>query len=815
MTLDGYDGGEIYAEKSLAIVVTTGSNNKVTSANGNAITSKGALVIGGSGFLEVNGAGGSFDSAIYSATGVTISYTNLVAKAGGYGVQCYNGAVVITDARVLASGSQYTIFSALDMTIGTGKYLEQDFSSSGVYFNNGSTLIKNGGVSNEAVPSLKIDGASVNASENASGNGWFWIAELLYLNLNGYDGGFIYCDGNLDIELAGESVNKVTNLAALTEKVNNLTTYCGIVATQQLQVYGDAELSIEVNGKTVDDIAYGVYSYSDMIIQGVKLTIDTSYKGIFSNSGTLWLQDLTMDIETLGDSITAYGDITITDSSTTVLSYMIGIYSKLARIIFDGGDASVYGENRSAIANLNLIVGEDTFATGTLIDSTNSVLYSAFNIDDGIFTSTYEKAIFKINGVYYDFEGDTIDRLDTEGWKFDFDTTNSKYVLQLKNYNGGTIIFSLNLEVQLLDDSTNTISYADNTTLGGMFSCFDIGGSLTIVGNGKLIFVGSGPLGGIGIYTDGNCTINGDTLEIDASGVARGMAIQKSLTIRACDYEGSYITADKVYINGGNITIDSSNGTNCFLVDTLFQISGGNVILVTHADGIELSCVKSYGEVAIIGGSLNANAIGAYGSAINATGRIKLLSERIECAGEGRAVYSETGGIVFGDSVLVFAGVSFDNVIKTRVLTDADKFVRTQEFILELSALLFDNDDVIVASGDLSIDLGMNFDYFEGLRYNGRTLIMGVDYTTEGNFVILSNLFLTSLANGVQRIELDFGGGFYKTLSITVENSNVVPQIIAEHDYVGVIVVDSIALLLIAVFIWSVISEEKKKSKKE
>lgn len=812
LTLDNYIGKEIYAYNNLRILTASGSDNTITtSTTSPAIYVENYLYITGNGYLEVVGASHQDARAIYVRNGITLDGANLYARAQGCGIECFNGGIDIFGGRVASSGRQYTIFSNKEFKIGENAYNEEHFSAAGIFFNDGTTLIKANEIVSDDITGLKVDGAIVEIDTFASGDGWTWYSALHYLLLNNYNGGYIYGVGNLDIELEQNSENIIKNIGSGTETLSNLISYVGIAATQKLQIFGKGSLDIEVTGKTGQNVAYGMYAYNTLVLGGVALTIDTSGDGIVSKASTVSMKEVTFNLNALGNGITASGDITIADCDIDLLSYKIALYSVSARILFDGGNAQVYGGLRSAVANMNMFVDKVAFVTGALSNASGSVLYTAFVIEEGVFVSTFEKAIFKINGQYFDYEGEAIDRLETDGWKFDYDAVNSKYILQLKNYVGGSIKFSLNLEVQLLDDSDNTVVYTDNIDVGETYSCFDIGGSLTIIGSGKLKLGASGEdLGGIGVYALGGCTINGDNLSIDATRVARGFAIGKSLIVRDCTYRGNYITANSVYIYGGDIRVDSAKtATHCFSVTSMFYMSGGKLELKTNANSLMLACINSSGAVSILDGELLATATGEFGRAINAAQQIKLYSDKIVCFGEDRAIFSENEIITFGDSVLAFAGATEAVAQKTRALVDGDKFFKTQKFVFSPIDLLFDN-DAPKETNKFSFDLGDNFAYFEVVKLEGISLKVGEHYTIDGTTVNFTNAFLTSLPNGVHRLEVHFGGGFYKTVSLTVENSKVSAPFMVAVDYLGALVVGCVSLLLIVAFVCSAVYEFRK-----
>lgn len=805
LTLKNYDGGRIFTDTSLEIVSSEGSFNKLSDANNSVVVCGNSFAASGDGFLEIAGPSGEFKSAVYVKNSIALKDTNFVATAGGYGIECYDGEVTIDGGRVAASGGRYTIFASGGLKLGGATYLQEDFSSDGIYSKNGKTLIKNNVVSNNAPTILKVNAVSIDSSQTVSGSGFKWDANLNLLILDNYDGSFIFANGVLDIEVKKLSVNKINNLAKDEQSIENIVSFCGIAATGELKIAGEGSIEIDVEGMTANDMVYGIYAYNSINIFKTQITVGSSTYGIFSKTSTITIEGAALAVDTLDDAVRAYGTITFKNCDSQIFSYATALFSTIARIVFEGGDASVYGGDRSAVANLGVQVGETTYLTGTLSDETDSQLFTAFTITDGVFISTFERAIFKINGQFHNYEGTSIDNLSTEGWKFDYDSSSSKYILYLNNYSGGSIKFSLNLEIVLSGDCA--VSFADNIGIGNTYSCIDIGGSLTLVGNGSLTFATGGEEGGIGFYTIGNLTVNGNIL-INATAIARGMAVGGTLNYLDGDYEGKYISANAVNLYGGKLTIDTTlSGTGCIQVAKEFRMTGGTCDLKTNAAVINLACVSAQ-RVSILNGSFKASATGALGRGISAALDIILSSAFIECYGGGAAVFSENADLKFGNAVLSFLGADKDSAVKSRKSDFSEKYLRTQEFLFAADDLIFDNLDL---SNSNSVDLSANIEYLEQIVVGGRVL-SSEDYIKEGSNIIFSESFLKSLPNGVYRLELYFGDGFTKTVSLTILNSDIVDGSNIFNP-VGIIIVAIISFLLMFAFVFSVFKEYKKPKK--
>jgi hypothetical protein len=808
LKLNNYEGGEVFTEASLIILCEDGSFNRLVSSQNAVVRANNVLTVAGKGFLEIVGPNDEYKSAVYVGGAVNLVKTNLIATAGGYGIECINGQVVIDEfSRLFAAGAHYPIFAEAGLKINDISYNEEDFSSSGIYGTGGKTLIKDGTIPDSELYSLKVDGAVIDIGDDASGSGWQFIKRLQCLVLDNYDGGYIYASGNLDVVVLAGTENKATDLGALSELVGSAAAYLGVASSGYLRLSGGGKLILDVAGAEISDIAYALYANNSVIVNEVQLEIHCSNYGIFANYGTVELNLTALVMETSGDGVTANGDITLTECEIDIISGKFALYSKFSRVVFDGGDASVYGGLRSAVANLNLYAGETMFVTGAPSDPGSSQLQNAFNIVDGVLTSTFERSIFKIMGQYYNYEGEAIDLLDTNGWKFDYDSANSKYILYLSGYQGNSIQFSLSLEIVVLGGQ-NEISFVDNTELGDTHSCIEVGGALTISGSGTLRLRGGGGTGGIGIYAQ-NCTINGD-ITIDTTEVSRGIAVENVLTIQNCQYSGAYITASSIYITGGTLQINgTANAVNCIVASNLFQMSGNaSLTLTTTANSITLTCISAQRAV-INSGTLTATANGAFGRAISAVFDIRLNSPDIVLFGGQCAVFSGNDTVVFGNSVLGFAGADAAGAVKNRRVNDTYKYVKTQLFVFTPQDLVF---DALLEDGEV-IEFGENIAYFEGIIANGVALVRDRDYIIEGENVRLTDSFLRSLPDGVLWLELQFGDGFTKTVSLTVTNSSVVISPAPQKDFVGIIVVASLSAVLVALFALSAVKEFRKKKR--
>jgi len=319
---------------------------------------------------------------------------------------------------------------------------------------------------------------------------------------------------------------------------------------------------------------------------------------------------------------------------------------------------------------------------------------------------------------------------------------------------------------------------------------------------------GGGGTGGIGIYAQ-NCTINGD-ITIDTTEVSRGIAVENVLTIQNCQYSGAYITASSIYITGGTLQINgTANAVNCIVASNLFQMSGNaSLTLTTTANSITLTCISAQRAV-INSGTLTATANGAFGRAINAVFDIRLNSPDIVLFGGQCAVFSGNDTVVFGNSVLGFAGADAAGAVKNRRVNDTYKYVKTQLFVFTPQDLVF---DALLEDGEV-IEFGENIAYFEGIIANGVALVRDRDYIIEGENVRLTDSFLRSLPDGVLWLELQFGDGFTKTVSLTVTNSSVVISPAPQKDFVGIIVVASLSAVLVALFALSAVKEFRKKKR--
>lgn len=134
---------------------------------------------------------------------------------------------------------------------------------------------------------VEVDGNQYNAGNAASGQGWSWDGADDMV-LDGYNGGAIYAEGTLNIQLKGENTIVATNNAAASGAVGGSTTALEVVDAREkdaggntisiieegdLSITGDGSLQVEVESSIASD---GIYASGDLGIDGTTVKVNAS-----------------------------------------------------------------------------------------------------------------------------------------------------------------------------------------------------------------------------------------------------------------------------------------------------------------------------------------------------------------------------------------------------------------------------------------------------------------------------------------------------------------------------------------------------------
>lgn len=196
--------------------------------------------------------------------------------------------------------------------------------------------------------------------------------------------------------------------------------------------------------------------------------------------------------------------------------------------------------------------------------------------------------------------------------------------------------------------------------------------SNTLTTNGSFVFGGNGSLeisapaaGAKAIKADGDLIFNSGNFSINCSGTA-------VLTVSGSGYDPSYCTAIKadksIIVNGGTINIASAttaNGGKGLSADGDIIINSGKLTITTAGNGATYtnstgaidsytaSCIKSNGNIKLLGGTISCSSSGAGGKGITADGAItigntgvgnSLLNLTVGTSGARFLVSGSTGG---------------------------------------------------------------------------------------------------------------------------------------------------------------------------
>lgn len=198
---------------------------------------------------------------------------------------------------------------------------------------------------------VEVDGQGHNAGTAVSGNGWSWDGADDMV-LDGYDGGAIYAEGKLNVELKGE--NKVSSdinnadpdasTGAMgdaigvyeAEEYDDDTDEWNVVEEAELNITGDGTLNVE--GKE----GWGVYVSGDLSIDGT--TVDVSVSGAGSASG-IDAENLTISNSQVSVTTKAEAPESDPNDTTTAITAETGVYVWDGNISVENSKLTVEGSN--------------------------------------------------------------------------------------------------------------------------------------------------------------------------------------------------------------------------------------------------------------------------------------------------------------------------------------------------------------------------------------------------------------------------------------------------------------------------------------
>jgi hypothetical protein len=381
------------------------------------------------------------------------------------------------------------------------------------------------GVSAAERPSgLTIDDRGYSSFELASdisGNGWSWNAETNQLILNGFNGYYIGCSGDLDLVLADGSLNTLTD------------EYINAVNAVSIRISGKGSLRAET-------MVYG-------------------YKGVVVEGGTLYCRSIYADDTSAVVSING-GHVTAAGLTFGILAPNVSI---------DGVDTYVSASGVEGAFNKTSIL-----VNGTQTQTYNWtwVVYQNAQIINKSKPLTY----LEIGGAHYDADSLESD-FSGDGWSWDA----SGQKLTLSGYNGERITGGGSLQVDLVSGTTSSAPIACNNGLtisgSGTLSVSDLSeglkvatGNLTISDGHVEITITGNSYSSEGLYAGtGNINVTGGNVTI--SGGYYGMRTNTGNiaitggTVRVKSNGICLIAEDSTYTNKGNLTISGAQ-TNALLI---------------------------------------------------------------------------------------------------------------------------------------------------------------------------------------------------------------------------------------------------------
>ena len=142
---------------------------------------------------------------------------------------------------------------------------------------------------------IEVDGTGYEAANGAaSGEGWSWDGADDMV-LNGYNGGYIYADGDLNIELIGQ------NTVSAPIENPGPAYYGDAIGVYEAETQkGDLAISGEGSLRVVGDDVYGIYvSEGGLTIEGTDVSVEVSgaYASGIRVQGNLEVMDSTLSID--------------------------------------------------------------------------------------------------------------------------------------------------------------------------------------------------------------------------------------------------------------------------------------------------------------------------------------------------------------------------------------------------------------------------------------------------------------------------------------------------------------------------------------
>lgn len=497
---------------------------------------------------------------------------------------------------------------------------------------------------------LTIDGTEYTASQLYSGDkiygsGWIWDTQAGGLILNGYSGGFIESDDDLEIILADGSDNRIT-------VTNYNYNHEGLCVYGDCSISGNGNLSIQMDNSFHTGLyVKGEFSISgsgDLNINASKAGIDTlkaisvsggrninitSYSnGISSYTGGIDLSGsgyITISSEGYGIySSSSVDDVVLGGSGSVIIdARSSGIYS-YADIVYSGsGSVDIESDSENALylinkgncfrlngtgAPLSFKAGEGNKAIFNYNDNSSPAYgtnYSDYTVTGSPSSRSviFDKTALTIDNE--DFSGtdlrSDINRKSSKGWSWNA----AGKELTLNGYHGGYIESSFNLNIVLAEGTDNMVTVPDNY-LEGISS----NGSITLNGRGDLTVKGAksitsgiscrhdltfntkgnidvsagaaaiNTLDSINITGSGSINVNAGNVSVRAYGGDVNISGSTDLTINAT-YEGINAPEGSINITGsGNISITSND--EGMIANEPLNISGSRNITINS---------KSYG----------------------------------------------------------------------------------------------------------------------------------------------------------------------------------------------------------------------------
>ncbi|MCQ2456349.1 MAG: carbohydrate-binding domain-containing protein, partial [Clostridia bacterium] len=646
-------------------ISTTGSGKLNLGISGGLCINAGDDCISTSGSLTVYGRGDvvlkSGDDAVNSYDYIFVSGSgNFTVDAGYYGLYSDRGSITFAGNRsininavqnaVKLWGETSTLSlegSAAPITLTSGEgykaILRGDDGTSPIdgpeYWN---YVRMNGSPESESVTydkvALKIAGNQYYYSEiknniDIPAEGWSWDASSKVLTLNGYNGGYIWANNNLDICLAEGSDNVISVPADVYEPALHTLGDCSISGGGNLDIesesvgldgiwaekgiidlntsgnltvnvrgdgiYAERELTISGSGDiTVTSHDYGLISYNNGInITGTgDITVNAGSSGIYSIKNLICSGsgNVTVTARDYGFEMQS-GDVNLAGSGTvTVDAGYYGFYNNFGSLIISGACSvnvnaaqnavKLWGPESSLILEgtgtpISLKAGDGCAAVLRGDDETSPVGGSLDYY--GRITGAPDESL-----VIYDIENyltiaDTdyssndlsadIDKTAEEGWSWD---AGSK-TLTLSGYNGSYIYARIPLDIVAADGTDNRITVPTNVNEAG-------------------------------IHTHGDCSISGGgSIDINVPGTGnQGILAESgsfvfnmsgSLTVNASDdgiSVGNNITVSgsgSLKVNSGDYGMYAPNGTFTLSDSVDVSIKSSDVGIYTNKGDMILS----------------------------------------------------------------------------------------------------------------------------------------------------------------------------------------------------------------------------------